>query len=800
MNEKEVQWVAEKDWEYRSLFAVTADAQSFAHHQFVFKSLDTFALVYLNGELILEADNMFREYAVTVKPGQIKFGGENEMLIHFQSALLVSRSIEKKRGIAKAFNGETNRVYVRKAQYHYGWDWGPVLNTCGPCRPILFHSYDLRLGNIFVKPLVDDLTASKVEVEVEVELLGNAGGSVKIDVLSYDNSTGVIGDLITTMSSNSTVTTLSVKNPKFWFPVGYGNQDRYAFRVTLLYGSVEIETSTQLVGLRKVELVQETFADLPGSSFYLKVNNIPVYCAGSNWIPAHSFSTKLTNRDYTDWLEIMINGNQNMIRVWAGGYYETDWFYEECDRLGLLVWQDFMFACGQYPGDLEFIALVSLEVESQLKRLRNHCSLAIFAGNNEDYQVAEQFKLEWDPSDNSGDYSNTTFPARTIYEVILPKLMAQYLPDVPYHPGSPFGGSHSADPTIGDAHVWDIWHGAQLPYQDAPSLSARFVSEFGMEALCSLKTYRECITDISELYPQSETVCHHNKADGFERRLALYVMENIKVTSLDLESWIYATQLMQAECLSFVYKSWRRNWKRDGERFTGGTLVWQINDCWPVASWAIVDFYKRPKLAYYAVKRESARLTLGSYRTEVVEGTVTRVSEEAPPHDYAPKVYDLDIWGVNASVGVVEGILKTDVYNITTGEKLFSLDDRAVSLAENGCTDLVIKLRLPDMPVVINSILVSRESPSVVLSRSSDWPQPLKFLKFPKTNIKMIVSQGKVELSSDKPIKGVEIVLDDLETEIFLSDNGVDLFPGETRIIEAKGLKGDEKLRVRYYK
>ncbi|KRZ98589.1 uncharacterized protein AC631_05655, partial [Debaryomyces fabryi] len=294
-----------------------------------------------------------------------------------------------------------------------------------------------------------------------------------------------------------------------------------------------------------------------------------------------------------------------MVRVWAGGIYESDFFYETCDRLGIMVWQDFMFACGQYPGYPEFIENIKFEAIDQIKRLRNHCSIALYAGNNEDYQVAEQFNLEWDRNDVSGDYSKTNFPARTIYENVLPKLVGEYSVDVPYHPGSPWGGNGTADETTGDVHQWNVWHGNQEKYQDWYRLGGRFVSEFGMEALPNRKTYEACITDPTELYPQSETVDHHNKADGFERRLALYVIENIKVKGLDLDSWIYATQLMQLECLGYAYRCWRRQWKGDGQRYAGGAIVWQINDCWPVASWAICDFYKRPKLAYYSVKRES---------------------------------------------------------------------------------------------------------------------------------------------------------------------------------------------------
>ena len=222
-------------------------------------------------------------------------------------------------------------------------------------------------------------------------------------------------------------------------PLGHGKQSLYEFKISL-----ENQVIVKKVGLRKVELVQESFAEQEGSSFYFKVNNIPIYCAGSNWIPAHSMQTLLVDSDYKQLLQLMIDGHQNMVRIWGGGYYEQDIFYDECDRMGILVWQDFMFACGQYPGYPEYLESVSEEAKHQLKRLRNHCSLAIYAGNNEDYQVAEQFNLEWDPTDNSGDYSKSNFPARTLYETIFPKLVSEFCPEIPYHPGSPWGGNGTA--------------------------------------------------------------------------------------------------------------------------------------------------------------------------------------------------------------------------------------------------------------------------------------------------------------------------------------------------------------------
>lgn len=786
MNEKKVQWVGEAVWEYKNTFEVEKSLQKLAHSMLVFEGLDTFATVFLNGTKILEADNMFCQDKVDVG-GLLNFGAANVLEITFDSALLVARELEKENGKFICWNGESCRLHIRKAQYHFGWDWGPVLMTCGPYRPVRLVSYNSTVEDVNVKVEVDEHLDA--EVEVVFEVAGTA--LVSVTIVSPDGTTNLSA---TNLSTTNLSCKFSLKKPQLWYPWSIGTPALHTVNVEVVESGVVVESFSKKVGLRNVELVQEPLEGQDGTSFYFRINGIPVYCAGSNWIPAHSFLTMLTDNDYTEWLELAVSGNQNMIRVWGGGFYEHDIFYSECDRLGLLVWQDFMFACGQYPGDKKFVSGVTKEVEHQLKRLRNHACLALFAGNNEDYQIAEVNHLTWEPNDTSGDYSHTDFPARTIYENTLPTLMEKHLPQVPYHPGSPWGGGKpTTDPTVGDLHQWNVWHGTQEKYQNWHKLGGRFVSEFGMEALPSIKTYRDCITDPGQLYPQSECIDHHNKADGFERRLALYVIENIRVTSLDLEPWIYATQLMQAECLAYAYRSWRRDWKCDKKRYAGGALVWQINDCWPVASWAIVDFFRRPKLAFYAVRRESQVLGLGMHRHEKGAAELDRDNAQpGKPHDYSQVKYLLDFWGVNSSMELRVGTLVVDIYDVRSGEKVHNFSEK-VSLAANGSSEFASGFEIS--PKLVAYARLVDESGSLLAS-AADWPQPLKYLLFPGRNVTAEVKDGKVVLNTNRPVKGVEIVL---ELDIFLEDNGFDLFPGDPKIVNAKGSKATDTVNLRYY-
>jgi beta-mannosidase len=505
--------------------------------------------------------------------------------------------------------------------------------------------------------------------------------------------------------------------------------------------------------------------------------------------------TALTKQDYQGWINKAVVGNQVMLRVWGGGIYEPDIFYEECDRVGILVWQDFMFACGAYPYFAEFAKSVRKEAEDQVKRLRNFCSVAIFAGNNEDYMVAEAKNLEYDRNDLSGDYTKTAFPARTAYETDFPRIVSKYS-DVPYHPGSPWGGVNIGDPTIGDIHQWNVWHGQQEKYQNWRKLGGRFVSEFGMLAFPPLKTIKKVITDPQQRYPQSITMDSHNKATGFERRLALYVMENIRVRGMDLESWIYATQLMQSECLAYAYRCWRREWKGPGREYIAGALVWQINDCWPVTSWAICDFYGNNKLAYYAIKRESAQFGVGIYRWTVDEKNGHDEWDLEGPHDLKDKNYIFDVWGVNMTLEPVKVTVQIRYFNVKSGKAGQSFETKEIELLPNRSTEILQDLSV-DQETAVQARLL--DANGQVIARQGDWPQPLKYLSFPDRKVSVQVSDGKVVISTNAPVKGVEVYLEDEEREVDWQDNGVDVFPGDDFVIEAPGIKADDEVLFRYY-
>ncbi|KAK9233730.1 glycoside hydrolase superfamily [Lipomyces kononenkoae] len=612
LNEIKAEWVAKKSWIYRLDLSVPAAGR---HHNsrivLAFDGLDTLADVRLDGEAVLKSDNMFRKYRVDVT-AIVKKKSENHIFsleVELDCAFLRAREIERAHPEHKwiTFNGEPSRMALRKAQYHWGWDWGPRLIPCGIWRPVRLEIYSARIADVRVDiDISSDYNTASVRVSAEIE--SESELEIKFSVCR-DGKT--IASSVNEVKDGSSVTTFEIVQPALWMPAGYGSQNLYEIVAVLSYEGQKLCTDSKTIGIRRTELVQEP--DAIGKSFYFRVNGIDVFCGGSCWIPADSFVTNITPEKYRAWIELMVLGNQKMIRVWGGGIYEDDAFYEACDELGVLVWQDFMFACGNYPCHPELLETIAAEAVCNVRRIRNHPSVVIFAGNNEDYQVQESNGLTYNFADkDEKNWLKSDFPARYIYEKLLPAVIASEAPTIAYHPGSPWGdGKVSFDPTVGDMHQWNVWHGTQEKYQIFDTLGGRFNSEFGMEAFPHLATIKAFVTDPKDLYPQSHVLDFHNKADGHERRIATYLIENVRPVP-DLPGYIHLTQLIQAEALMFGYRGWRKQWGEN--RRCGGALLWQFNDCWPTTSWSICDYYLRRKPSYYALARVLAPIAVGVQR------------------------------------------------------------------------------------------------------------------------------------------------------------------------------------------
>ena len=673
-----------------------------------------------------------------------------------------------------------------------------MLMTCGPWRPINLELFTSRLADVYFTSSVDkSLKSAQVVAKAEVE-----GDAVDVKlVISIDGKE--LDSKIVKASNGLASHTFDVQDPQLWYPKPYGKQPLYTLTATLLDSKTEIDVVSKRFGLRRAELIQHSLIDQPGTSFFFQINNTPIFCGGSDWIPADNFIPRISKEKYYEWVKLVADGNQFMIRVWGGGIYEEQAFYDACDELGVLVWQDFMFGCGNYPGFPEYLALVKREAEVNVKLLRHHPSIVIWAGNNEDYQYQESNNLTYDFENKDAEsWLKTDFPARYIYEKILADACSEHIPDTYYHFGSPWGaGKHTTDPTVGDMHQWNVWHGSQEKYQNFDKLVGRFVSEFGMEAFPSIKTIDAFLPlgkDDPDRYAQSSTVDFHNKADGHERRIALYLVENFRYSPEPFEQFIYATQLMQAECLASAYRLWKREWRGPGKEYCGGALVWQINDCWPVTSWSIVDYYLRPKNAYYTVKREMAPISLG----------VTRKTHLKPKDKYTKahieKTYEIQIWGSNLTLEEIVADVIVKAFDVKTGEETYSKTvHSAFSLPPNASTEITafevpVKEANKDLEnsTVVAAYLVSNGKQ---IARYINWPEPLKYvhLQQPK-QLKVELADGgqSVDISAEVPIKGVAVYCE--SDEVVFEDNLVDIVPGETVTIGVKGAKGGEAITSRY--
>jgi beta-mannosidase len=460
LNELAVQWVAEKDWVYKIHFMSPqkSDGQNDLTTELVFEGLDTFATVLLNGKEILKSDNMFLSHRVDVTQ-LLKAGEENSLEIIFESALLKGRDIISKRANEHWFvarQTEDGRIPVRKAQCHWGWDWGPILVTAGPWKPIYLEQNDssARIADFWVQAsLKEDLSVYTGHIIVRVDGVLPANESVLVR-LSLDGTALFEQDCDLASDGHGKVA-FSLDGPRLWYPAGYGAQTRYKLEIARRSLRGEYGGQSKFIGVRRCELVQEQ--DDFGKSFYFRINNIDVFAGGSCWIPADSFLTTISKTRYYDWIKLLVEGNQSMIRIWGGGIYEDDAFFDACDELGVLVWHDFAFACGNYPAYSDFAESVEKEARDNLGRLRSHPSIVIWAGNNEDYQVQERYKLDYNYQDKDPEsWLRSSFPARYLYEYLLPKIVSEEDPGAIYHPSSPWGdGKHTTDPTVGDIHQWN---------------------------------------------------------------------------------------------------------------------------------------------------------------------------------------------------------------------------------------------------------------------------------------------------------------------------------------------------------
>lgn len=599
--EKQCQWVGESDWVYEcDSFDVPAYLLEHEHIDMVFGGLDTYADVYLNGEKILYSENAFRSHTVDVK--RLLRVKSNNLEIYFHSPL--KRGKEKLDALKHPIPGDAMRAITRKPQFHYGWDWGPKLVGVGITDRITFKVYDdFRIDDVSVDTHNISATLAEGDVVFDIEGFSDVAAEFVIRIPEAVGMGAISIKANIQKGRNAIRIPFRVENPKLWNARGLGDPNRYTFS-WLLHANDGLSVLGEFkTGFRNVELVRKQ--DDVGETFYFELNGERVFVRGANYIP-FAFFPEQRPGDLRRVLEDAADVNMNMVRVWGGGFYPGDEFYNICDELGLMVWQDFMYACSMYPVDNDFMDNVSMEAEEQVKRLRNHPCIALWCGNNENAEGWERWGWQLGLSANNKKLLKDGYDQ--LFHKILPDKVSSFT-KTDYWPSSPlFGrgdGRHSVE---GDSHYWGVWHDAE-PFETFEERIPRFMSEFGFQSYPSMEVMQD-ITHAVEPYADAPGMDVHQKHNRGFSLMKEYMGRWMKpVKSSNIEAYVHATQVLQAEGIGMGVEAHLRS-----QPYCMGTMYWQLNDLWPSFSWSSVDYLGNWKALHYKLEALYTNLRVDLYR------------------------------------------------------------------------------------------------------------------------------------------------------------------------------------------
>jgi len=728
-NELKMDWIPECDWVYQTKFDFTESLRN--NVDLVFEGLDTVSEIYLNEFKLGRTDNMFVKYRYNVK-NILKAKG-NELKVLFKSPTRYTADEEKKYGkLPVALN--STRVYIRKAQYSFGWDWGPTFPTSGIWRNVYLEEWaEARIDNITFNTISINKKTAEVEVSIKVNSSGKKDLSIELSLSICDS---YYEQKIPITSSSKNKIKFKINEPKLWWPNGEGEQNLYLLNVKLVKENIVLDEIQKSVGIRTIELVLK---EKDNATFKFQVNNKDIYSKGVNWIPADSFLPRVSKKKYSELLLLAKQANMNIVRVWGGGVYEDDEFYNICDELGLLVWQDFMFACGSYPENDNFIANVSEEVTQNVLRLQHHACLAIWCGNNENEWIWHQEQKT----------SYKKMPGYKIYHKIIPDILRKIDPSHPYWPSSPFGNDD--DPNSfesGNTHQWNIWS-RWIDYTDVVNDKSLFVTEFGFQGPSNKDTFEKYLP-IKNRNINDQIFEHHNKQVEGPERIIKFLSGHLPIRT-EWDDYLYLAQLNQAFALKTCLEYWRTNGR------TNGSIIWQINDCWPVSSWAIVDSNINPKISYHFVK--------SSFAPQLIyfknDGTRIKIN-----------LLNQNNLGLN-------GKLKITIIDSNSG-KIVSEQNIKVKIKNNAVSELksILLKDLPDKNNWVLTAILLDESDNIVCKNYFTL-KPWKHitLEKPQLNIKVNNKKGSSYLliKSKNPVFFIDIYY----PNVTFSDRGFFLLPGE---------------------
>jgi beta-mannosidase len=671
-NEAKVQWIEERDWEYKTTFKVDKVLLEKRHFRLIFHGLDTYAKVFLNDAHILTTDNMFREWPVEVKEHLKE--GDNHLYIHFISP--VNHVKQHWETLGYELPGGP-KVLTRKPGYHYGWDWGPRLTTSGAWKPVELQAWDgARIEDLFIKQ--ESLTKERARLTAFFEIRSDTAQEAVVAIEQEGaEPSEPLAKIETNLlpGINRVSFSFEILNPKLWWTNGLGEAYLYPFKGSLTADGDYVDDMRRRLGLRTVELVvrkDQTPGGEPGETFYIKLNGVPVFMKGANYIPQDNFAPRVTKEQYKALIDDAKAVHMNMLRVWGGGIYENQIFYDLCDEAGILVWQDFMFACAMYPGENEFFENVKQEAIDNVRRLRHHTCLALWCGNNEVHEA--WFNWGWQDPLTEDQRARIWEDYQAIFHRILPQVVSENDPARYYWPSSPkFSRGSYRGLREGDNHYWGVWHDEE-PFSVFNEKIGRFMSEHGFQAFPSMETIEGFTLPEDRSYDSPVMMVHQKHPRG-NQLIHTYMKRDYQMPG-SFEHFVYLSQVLQAEGMKIGMEAQRR-----AMPYCMGSLYWQLNDCWPVVSWSGRDYHGNWKALHYYAKRGYAPILVSPVEDKETFKVVL-VSDLLQPVKGVLTVVVTDFTGApvksNETPVSMEANSSQGVYEIETKALLSGRDKRDV--------------------------------------------------------------------------------------------------------------------------
>jgi hypothetical protein len=767
LNERSVQWVDKEDWMYETQLIATPEELASGNQELVFYGLDTYADVYLNGAPLLNADNMHRTWRVDVK-GKLK-EGPNKFEVYFHSPIKVDLpkcdlyDYEFNTGPDQSQNGgifnKLVSIFARKAGYHYGWDWGPRLVTSGIWRPIVLETWDgPRISDVQV--IQNKVDASKANLTLIAEVTAGEDMAAAMVEFKADGKKIAGKEVSLKKGVNRVEVDAVMDKPKLWWPNGLGEPYLYDF-VTVLDAGETTDSHSQEIGIRSIKLHNDK--DEYGHNLYFEVNGKPVFMKGVDMVPLDSFLPRVSKEKYEKHVLDAKNVNMNMIRVWGGGVYEDDYFYQLCDRNGILVWQDFMFACSTYPADEKFLASIRSEAIDNVRRLRNHACIALWCGNNECQDVFYGWGNRKKYYEEKGVLPLLESQFKAMYFKTLPEVVKEYGGGTSYRPSSPFAFEDTpSDGINGDDHYWGVWHGRDsIGHYNVKR--ARFFSEYGFQSFPEFESVKIYAPQKRDWDINSEVMMAHQRAGSYANNLIRdYMNDEFRVPD-NFEDFLYVGMILQGDAIKTAMEAHRRDMP-----YCMGTLVWQHNDCWPVASWAGRDYYGRWKAQQYFARNAYRDILV----SPVVKGDTLSVCLVSDRRKNAKGSLLLKAMTLDGQV--VWQKKKNVTAHALESRKVFSSDIRPL-LGNHRRGQIVFT----------TEFVTAGSAPYTNVA----YPCRQKYMEYPRPEFNVAVEAAEgggmdVTVGSNVFARGVFLSIDGIDN--FFSDNYFDILPGKKRKIHVK--------------